>query len=174
MSQTLSGDVVGTIYGTVLGAETHIGSRLGDQYAAWLILGENDRNRALVSAASFLDGQVWVALADTFAKRDAIPAFVSASYELAALIAADPDIVTAADQGSNIQSLGAGGANITYFNPTSSRGGTAPRLPPILMRLIGSYLSSSATSIGVAAPIGQAGSCRNPFAECSDYDLVKP
>lgn len=170
----LSGDVVGTIYGTVLAAEAYIGSRLGDQYAAWLALGENDRNRALVSAASFLDAQEWVADFDTFAERDASTAFVNASYELAALVAADPDVVAVADQGNNIQSLGAGGATISYFNPTSTRGGTAPRLPPILMRLIGKHLSSANVSIGIGAPSGQSGSSSNPFAACSDYDRSEP
>lgn len=163
----------GTVYGTYAAAVTYITGRYGESYTAWLALSADNRKRTLISAADYIDQQIWQDDYDTFAERDAVPAFVTASYELAVLIAADPEIVQALDQGSNIARVYAGGAGVDYFNPTSSKSGSAPKLPPILMRLIGQYLAASTTG-GPDGGSGQEGSCHNPFSECSDYDRSEP
>jgi hypothetical protein len=170
---TIGGSYTATIYGTFAGATAYLQTQYGDAYTAWLALAADDQKRTLAAATRFLDRQAWNEDADTFAERDANEAFQTASYELAALVAEDSTIIAALDQGSNIQSVNAGGAGVSYFNPTSAVRGTAPTLPPILMQLVGGYLAISE----VGGPDGgesQDSCARNPFADCSDFDRKDP
>lgn len=162
----------GDIYGTLAAAKQYIATKFGETYAAWRALDpdDDDRKRTLITAKAYIDSHVWSDEADTVAERDAITAFVDASYELAVMILADPSIIEAADQGSNIQSLGAGSASISFFHPTTKN---ADPLPPILMRLIGSYLGA-ASSGGPVGGSGQSGSSVNPFSKCKDLDRGEP
>lgn len=173
MSEVLPGSPAGTIYGTYAAAVIYVDGQLGDAYRAWEDLDEADRKRALLTATRYLDQQVWVEVADTFAERDAIEAFQHASYELACMVAADPEIVTLSDQGSRISAAGAGGAFVNFAFPTTIAQGTAGLLPPILMRLIGEYLGGSGVSTAIGG-IGEPGGCVNPLSECSDYDFSEP
>lgn len=174
---TLTGGATGQTYGSFAGATTYIAGMFGDQYETWRDLEPDDQKRTLIAATRFLDRQVWTEAVDTFALRDAVVVdgaslFQNACYELAALVADEPTVIAVTDQGSNIQAVDAGGAGVTYFNPTSSRQGTAPRLPQILMDLIGGYLSSSST--GVFGGSGASGSCENPFDERNDFKRWDP
>lgn len=168
---TLTTGESATIYGTVAAAKAYIATKYGDTYAAWRALNANDddRKRTLATAAAYLDSQPWQTAYNTFSLRDAVLAFQTASYELAVMILADASLVAAADQGSNIQSVSAGGAGVTYFNPTTKN---APPLPPILMRLLATYLAST-TSV-VDGGSGQSGSSSNPFDSCNDLDRSEP
>lgn len=168
-------EVIGTatIYGTYADAALYVADRYGSRYTAWTALSVAVRKQTLVSAADLLNAQAWIDEADTFAERDAIQAFKDASYEIGVLLVEDEDLTNVTDQGGNIQAANAGGAGVTFFSQTSSARGSAPVLPPIIMRLVGSYLAASATG-GPSAPSGQSGSCRNPFSDCSDYDRGDP
>lgn len=173
MSEVLTGSPAGTIYGTFDDAGVYIDGQLGDAYRAWEALAEADQKRALLTAARYLDQQVWVEEADTFAERDAIAAFQYASYELACMVADDPSIVTVADQGSRISAAGAGGAFVNFAFPTTVQTGSAQLLPPILMRLIGEYLGGGGISTAIGG-IGVSDGCTNPLSECADYDFSEP
>ncbi len=173
MSEVLVGSPAGTIYGTYALAEIYIDSQYGAGYRAWEALAVAVRKRVLLSAAAYLNRQAWIADYDTFAERDALAAFPIASYELAALAASDPTVLSRLDQGSNIQSAGAGGASVTFFSPTSAARGSATVLPPILMGLVGAYLAISETA-GPAASGGVSGSADNPFDGLSDFDRTGP
>lgn len=176
---TIGGSYTATIYGTFAGAINHLQTKFGDRYKAFLAVPPDDQKRALVSSAALLDRQGWLDAYNTFALRDAFlapdtrPVFQLASYELAALIVEDDSITNATDQGSNVQSLQASGAGLTFFNPTSAKQGSAPRLPPILMDLVGSYLSASLVD-GPNGGSGQSGSSTNPFSQCSELDRRGP
>lgn len=158
-----------TIYGTRAAAVAYITSMYGDAYTAWLALSTDNQNRTLVAAGRYIDRQVWVAAYDTFAERDALAAFPTATYELAALIADDPSVISVTDQGTNIARVYAGGAGVDYFNPTSAKTGSAPKLPPILMDLIGAYLASSAVG-GPQGGASQSSGASNPFDDCLNMD----
>lgn len=173
MSEVLAGSPAGTIYGTYAAAVIHIDSQFGDAYRAWEALAVADRKRALLGAAAYLDRISWVDDYDTFAERDALAAFVTASYELAALAAEDASILAASDQGSNIARVYAGGAGVDFFNPTSTRLGSASKLPPILQALIGEHLASTEAAT-VFGGTGSTGDCENPFSACEDYDRTDP
>lgn len=170
MSETVTiGSATAQIYGTYAAAVDYMSTMFGDAYAAWLLLLVDDRKRTLVAATRYLDRQAWVSDYDTFAERDALPAFPQASYELAAMVAEDPAIVTVVDSGTNIADVGAGGAYVKYFNPTSVRFGSASTLPPILQSLVGTYLAASGAAAAIGGS-GQSGDCVDPFSECVDLD----
>lgn len=163
---TLSGGASETIHGTYAGSITYIAMLYGDAADAWTALSADNRKRTLAAAVRYLNAQSWTAAYDTFAERDALTAFASAQYELAVMIAADPSVASTANQGSNISSVSAGGASVSYFNPTIDG---ADLLPPVLMRLIGAYLSGGA-SLTVIGGFGAAGAECNPFSADEDYD----
>lgn len=173
MSEVLTGSPAGTIYGTYADCVVYIDGKFGDAYRTWEELDAADRKRTLLTAAAYLNRLLWVDDYDTFSERDALQAFKDASYELGAMIAADPDIVALADQSSNLDSVGAGGAYVNFKNATSVAFGSATKLPPILQALLGDYLAGGggATIIG---GVGATGECRNPLSECSDFDREEP
>lgn len=176
---TLTGGATAQIYGTFAGAIAYLTTMFGDRYTAWLELVTDDQKRTLAAATRFLDRQTWVDAVDAFALRDAlvsadgVPLFQVSSYELAALVSDDSSVLDAVDQGTNIKSADAGGAGVTYFNPTSAQRGTATKLPQALMDLVGVYLSAS-ESVGPDGGSGSPGSCRNPFAHRSETDRTRP
>lgn len=146
-----------TVYGTYAAAKDYIASAYGPLYTAWTALQPDDQKRTLIAAVRLLEQQSWDPVtAATFVIRDAIAAFGQAEYELAVLIADSPDLVQQHDQGSNVQSAGAGSARVSFFAPTSAADGTATVLPPIVERLIGSYLASADnTSLSIASGTGE-------------------
>lgn len=168
----ITGGASATIYGTFADGTTYITTSFGDTYTAWLELDPDDQKRTLIAAARFLDQQVWIDDYDTFEERDAVPAFQNASYELGVLIADDPDVLTAFDNGSNIQALNAGPAGVTFFNPTSATAGSATLLPPVIERLLGAFLSVDVSTAG--APQGAGSGCVSPFSKRDDYDRNEP
>lgn len=163
------------ILGSYDDAVAYIEPMLGERYEAWMAGDATKRKKSLVNAVRFLNAQNWGSDADTFEKRDALvlngkPIFQEAQYELAVLVTEDSTVTDAADQGSNIQSMVAGTASLTFFNSTMK---AAAKLPPILMRLIGRYLGAPTTST-LDGGSSQGGSCVNPFSDCADFDRKRP
>lgn len=177
MSQTLTFEngAQARIYGSLDGALTYLGSETTD----WDTLADDeDLQRWFVRASRYLDRLPWITEYETFEARDALDLedgsvgdaafpFRAASYELARLARSDESVLTVADQSTNIQSVGAGGAQVTYFSPTSVERGTATPLPPVIMNLIGEYLVSPSMA-GATGGRGQEGSCVNPFSTCGN------
>ena len=164
---TLTSGATETIHGTYAAAVSYWSMAYGSQYDTINALSADNRKRCLASAVRFLNAQSWTEDADTFAERDAITVFATAQYELAALIAEDPSVTQADDAGSsNIASLSAGSASISFFNPTE----TGSALPTIVQRLLGEYLVGDTSSLTIIGGLGNSGSDSNPFSDCEDYD----
>jgi len=168
-TETLTNGATGQIYGTFAEAVSYLGGMFGDQYTAWTGLDTDDeRKQTLIAATRRLNRLSWSDTAPTFAARDAIVSddsvklFQVACYELAALAADDPSVLTTADQGTNIEQVDAAGVGVRYFNPQSRRQGNATILPPIVMDLIGDYLATDSTN-GPDGGDGESGSCESPF-----------
>ena len=171
---TLTSGQTVTIYGTFAAGGDYMATMFGPLYTAWRALVPDDQKRSLIVAMRYLEAQTWdPTTAPDFATRDGIPAFAVAEFELAALIADDPTITQEQDQGTNIRSVGAGSARVDFFNPTSAQFGTAPILPPIIMRLVAQYLASAAAFTG-GAPDGNAGDCESPFSAAAEYLRLWP
>lgn len=168
---TLTGGATETIHGTYTASITYIAMLYGDAPDAWSALSVDNRKRTLATAVRYLNAQTWATACDTFAERDAIPAFASAQYELAVLIAADPGVVATADQGSNIASLGAGSASVTYFSPTTKNAAT---LPPVVQRLVGGYLAAATLAGADGGASHDSGGAANPFSACEDDHRHEP
>lgn len=166
--------------GALEDAKTYISARFGPSYTAWLALTDDDKNRTLVSATSYIDSLQWQGTATgtvngnvTFLQwprsgidgvdSTTVPTqIVNATFELAVLIAADPDLPQNADSGSNVQSMGAGPAQMSFFRPTFAANGSASVLPPLINRMIGQWLAGA----GVAL----AGAKISGINACSDFD----
>lgn len=175
---TVAGDSTPVeVYGGMPAALHYLLYRAGDGPAAWRALtNPDDQARALVSATLFLDAQAWQGLPTVPAVSgttlqwprtgvvDAnglavdpttVPiAIVNACFELAAMIADDPDFLSAADNGTNTKEVHGGPAGVEYFVPTSAANGTATLLPTIVQRLVGQYLGSSASTVGGGVSTG--------------------
>lgn len=174
MSETINiGGVSFEIYGTFTAAKNYASIMHGANYAAWSAASDLIKQKTLVNARRYIDSFEWSDASDTFAERDALTAFVDASYELAVMILEDSTMTQNADASSNIASLGAGSAQVSFFAPTSIQAGTATKLPPLIDRLIGQYLASEAALEAIAG-FGQSGDCESKFSECSDYDREEP
>lgn len=167
----ITGGYSGTIYGTFNGAIAYMQTHFGSAYSTFLGLSADDQKRALISAAAFLDRLAWTAAADTFAERDAITAFVDASYELGALLAEDDTALASAQQGSDVQSVSDGGVSVT-FRDTRARRGSGSVLPSVVTQLVGKYL---VTGVAPDVKLGsQSSDATNPFSDDEDYDRTEP
>lgn len=178
------------VYGTLAGAKKYLGVALSEAAAAWNALVDDDaKEKTMVNATRLLDRQIWKGTAvgtpafdvvlqwpragatdrnGVVVDESTVPvAIEQATYELAALIALDPTVYTAASTGSNIQSLRAGPVGITYFRATN---GT--RLPSVLMDLIGQFMGSDAADS--AAPIAYGVSDTSAFINESQYQKIGP
>lgn len=146
-------------------ANNYCNSQYGPTYSAWMLLSDDDKGRTLATATRFIDSFQWQGTASGVVgslptslqwPRSGIfvngveldptvvpPQVVQATFELAVMIADDPSLTQNVDAGSNVHSMGASGANLSFFRPTSAAEGTAPRLPPLIDRLIGRFLASN-------------------------------
>lgn len=180
------------VYGGLPAATAYIGARIGDAYETWRGLSTDDQGRTLVSATSYLDRIAWKGTATTPAvggttlqwprtgvtrsngtavDPNTVPVEItSATFELAALIADDPDIVSQLDSGSNIEKVNAGGAGVTFFAPTSANDGSASRLPYVVQQLIGQFTSSA--GVTVIGGFGQSGNAC--LDDGGDFDRSEP
>lgn len=133
---------------------------------AWSGASSATREQALVTATRMLERQQWVGtqaplspgpwelawprsgVTDQYGNAvsdAAVPQFIEdAECELALALLQDASAQSNADASSNIQSLQAGSASISYFRPVK-----AGRFPTIVQELIGFYLASR---VSVAAP----------------------
>lgn len=158
--------------GAVEDATNYIGQRFGPSYTAWLLLSTDDKSRTMVSATSYIDSLQWQGTPTglvngnvTFLQwpRSGIDGvdpltvptqIVNATFELAVLIAAAPDLVQNVDSGSNVQSMGAGPASLSFFRPTFAANGSATVLPPLINRMIGQWLAGSGAGLAGALITG--------------------
>lgn len=174
-------------------AQAYADSRFGPNYTSWLGLDPSDQQRTLNTSVAFLDLLAWEGTATGAPNSngftswprsgviiDGVPVdstsvptdIVNASYELAVLIAADPDLPNKLDQGSNIQSVqGGGGVGVSYFVPTSAANGTATVLPVIVTRLVSKYLATP--NGAVEGGFGQPGRGCSELAWWRQFSLVR-
>lgn len=180
------------VYGGLTALTDYLGASSTPGAAAWRALVADDQKRALVDATRYLDAQAWagtangtgpttlqwprtgVTLADgTAVDAASVPApIVQAAFELAALIASDPETTLALDAGSNVRTLNAKGTSIEFFSATSAKDGTATSMPVVVQRLVGKYLAivNAALSLGGGISFGTSGESR--FATSQGYALA--
>lgn len=192
------------IYGGQAAAISYMNGKSGDLAAAWRALDADDQARSLVDATRFIDSQTWQGKATGIVDGTTVPPGVAttlawprsgltlsdgtpvdstvvppdvnkAAFELALLVADDPDVINTDNHGSNLQTATAGPVSVTYFNATSSANGSATILPGILDRLIGKYLAVSDPASGSAeGGYSGNGGCESTFDRCHDMTRRLP
>lgn len=182
------------VYGGLAAAQNYVAALFSPQADAWLALDPNTKARTLRAATLYLERLAWDGTRTGLAGADpttlawprtevtvdgqpidstTVPAdVVSATFELAVGISADPTLITKADQGSLISSVSAGPASVSFAFPTSAASGTATRFPLVVQQLIGKYLATpGGTTEGGS---GGFGGCHSSFSTCSQYRIVEP
>lgn len=168
-----------TIYGSLAGARAYLGAESED----WDVSADSgittDMRRALVKARRLLDRLSYLDDYDTFAERDAVDLgtgggdaafpFRAASYILADLGRDDESIFGSAST-SDIASMSAGGASITYRN--ESKATLVAGLPDSVLELLADYLDTgdNLALIGAEGPTTSDTVDTNPFGEDADFD----
>lgn len=174
------------VYGGLVACNSYLNGNSDDGSAAFRALEADDQARRLIGATRYLDSQPWVGAATGLvgatpttlqfprtglADSRLLPVdsttvplvLVEAAFEMAAILAGDTSAAANADTGSNVQSLGAGPANLSFFRPQSIADGNATRLPTVVDRLIGRWLASG--SVTVVAGIATGVDGRSDFRE---------
>lgn len=131
------------IYGTLAGATSYMAGSFGPQYTKWRALVPDDQKRTLVTTAIYFDVLGMASAGSPITHDTGLTDVINASYEMAALVAQNPAIISALSSGSNIKSVGAGPATVEFFAPV-----VGPSVPVIVMRMIGKYLPSPTVSDG--------------------------
>lgn len=184
---TINGGAPIEIYAGEPAIDAYLEAMIGDGASAYRALaqGSDDRRRLMVAVTRYVDSYAWQGTASasggttlqfprtglvdstgaTISDAAQLAAVGNTVCELIALAADDSDFLTAIDSGSNVASIGGGGApEIRFFRPTSTQDGNASVLPPIATRLIGKWLAVASAVTAVA------GSASNPGSSCSDFD----
>lgn len=183
MTVTIGADTF-EVYGSSAGLATYAnGSWLWSAtYDAAVATSANGPKRALVEATRLLNLQPWAGDKTSSSQalawpRDGVTAttpsgaevtdgvtpddIVSAAYELALAMLAKPAVVAGTGTGSNVQSVGAGPASVTFFSPTPGA-----RFPDRVMELVG-WAFSGASGDDTIAPLGSYASGTDG---CSQFD----
>ena len=183
------------VYGGLTAATAYVGASFGATSTAWLALSVSQQGQTMVMATRFLDQQAWDGAATGLAggtpttlqfprtgltkngedvdSTTVPPEIVQAQFELAVIIASNPDVVAAVDQGSNVSSVqGGGGVGVSFFAPATVANGTATRLPVVVQRLVGRFLAAPGASI--EGGFGQAGCSTSAMARDRQLNLIGP
>lgn len=185
------------VYGGLPACEQYILDMVGDGATAFraLVPAGDDRKRLLIEATRFIDRQDWVgepnfagpsvlkwprdgitdAEGAAVGNADQLALIEQAVFELVAILAEDNDAKSAADQGQNIKSMGAGTGRMEFFAPTKTDDGSATKLPTVLDELIGKWLKGSGGAQYVAVGGFVTGTCgESSFDKDDDADLAGP
>ncbi|HSN29507.1 MAG TPA: hypothetical protein VLT45_24635 [Kofleriaceae bacterium] len=143
---TLTTGETDTMYGTYVAGTAYLAFLQGSRGDAWRGLDADSKKRAFVMAKRKLDALAWdPTLAGSQVLREAIPAFVTASYELAAIVGED---ISQLSGGDGVTAISGGGVSVS-FDPQVT--GASPGVLPVeVLALIATYLKSP-TASGFAA-----------------------
>lgn len=162
------------IYGDQAGATVYHDASLGDAAGAWAVAAPaTTQRKALVAATRLLDRQRWKGIPVGAPAIDVVLEWprtgvtdrygnavssltvpddvIVACYELAAMILNDASVQDNATSGSNVASVQAGPAAVSFFRPTLGQTG---RFDTKIQELVGQYLGGSSTSEGSAEAFG--------------------
>lgn len=147
MGEINIGGVNRPVYGSEALAKTYFQARLGS--AVWDAAATADRRKAHVTSTNairvFLDQQLGDAAPQPMPDPPVAPDNVQwATYEYALTLLGDATALEQVDAGSNIESVGAGSARVSFFKPTL--GSSAP-FPANVMRFLAAYLTEIGATV---------------------------
>lgn len=177
-----------------VGTNTYINQSDADTYfaesinnTAWTALSSTQKEQYLVTATRMIDRQTWAgdktvsnqtlawprtSVVDRYGNAvnsAAVPLdIINAECELAFAISVDPSVLTVKNQSSNIKSVKAGPAEVTFMRPI-----IAGKFPQVVQELLGQYLTSS---VNIATPTVSGDDQCSKFDPCNpwnNYDLLR-
>jgi hypothetical protein len=194
---TLAGGTPTEIYAGDTFIDKYVNEKIGAGAKKYRALPANgdDRKRLMIEATRLIDALAWQGAPSfagsttlqyprtgltnsdgtTVSDADQLALVAKVVGELVALAAADPDVVAAADAGSNLRGLGAGSARVDFFRPTSFQDGNATLLPVPVQRLIGKWLAIASASVSAAAaPVSTGTNSCSDFDACDELKVTGP
>lgn len=157
------------VYGTSVGADDYHVASIGDAADAWTAATATEHDKAHVAATRMLDRQRWkgdpvgVPVVDVVLQwprtgvtdrkgnevsSASVPtAIITATYELAAMLLEDASAQDNATSGSNVSSVSAGPASVSFFRPTL---GVTGRFATRIQELVGEFLEGGVSMAGEA------------------------
>lgn len=168
-------------YSSRADADTYFADQLNT--AVWDAATDADKDKALITATRLLDRETWqgdktdpdqplafprTGLTDL--DGDALPddelpgLFLQGFWELAQAILGDVKLMTSGSTASNIQSVKAGSAGVTFFRPNE---GT--RWPDWLQTLFGPFMLSAVSGVAGAVAFGLGR--ESVFSEDGDFGV---
>lgn len=181
--------VVGTnTYVTLAEANTYLADSV--RAAAWDFLDDGTKAQCLITATRIFQKQAWSGEKTNPAQALFFPAtgltdkqglsvdssvvpqqVKDAECEFAFDLSQDSSLETSGGTGSNVQSLGAGSARISYFRPTGGVDGTgSPRFGPDVLELIGPFLGGAGS---IPTPFTSGTDVTSILTDGSDYDFSR-
>lgn len=126
-----------TVYADDEIADAYLGASI--HAANWSAATLLTKGQALVTATRTLDRQVWRDEYNTFELREAVPAIVAASIEMALALVDGTDVQNADTNTERVRSMSAGSVNISYFFSSVA----TTRFPRIVQELLLPYIGGS-------------------------------
>lgn len=197
-TETVTSYTAVEVYGGLTACLQYLGTQFSPAAATFTGLTPDDQKRCLIAATRYLEEQIWQGTANPSANpptvlswprsnvtdRDGNPvsssavptAIVNGCFEMAAIIAQNPQAVVTPDANQNVQSMGEGPAHVTFFAPPVSRNPTM--LPEVVRRLVGQYLSAIdsvdyGASSGVSGDGDADGDDTSAFADSNQYTQTR-
>lgn len=134
------------------------------RYSDWSAGSDDNRKRALVTATRYLSGLNWSSAPEYATAAQAVK---DATSLLAADILGKPDLGDDSSTGSNVSSVKAGSAQVTFFRPSPGE-----QLPSHILRLIGDLLDGEWTWSEGGAAYG-SDDCQTSRFDTTDYALTR-
>lgn len=169
MGQVTISGTNATVFGSLAGATTYFALALGG--TGWSAASGTDRQKALVSATRWMQR---LGLVDPSDGSTIVPDVADAgvpvpvqegAYELADALLTDAEAQAATSTGSNVKSVKAGSAEVTFFRATN---GTP--LPTVAFQLLRPYLASQQSTGDGDGGVGSYASGTDGESSFSDGD----
>lgn len=124
------------VFGTVALADAYLLGSISPNAVAWRAAVADTRARGLIESTRLLleEGLVLTDGVTPVTIANAPDGVLNAAYELAAALVKTPSLSLAANTGKNIESVGAGSAQVTFFGPEDGS-----RFPPTIERLLAPF-----------------------------------
>lgn len=186
------------VYGGLSACLQYLGTQYNPNATLFVGLPADDQKRCLIAATRYFEELIWQGTQNTAGNPPTVlqwprlnvtdelgnavsstvvpPAIVSGCFEMAAVIAGNPQAVVTADAQLNVQSVGEGPGHVTFFAPGRTTNITG--LPEVVRRLVDQYLGAiNNVQLGVSTGLSGDGDAdgddTSAFADDNQYTQTR-
>lgn len=197
-NETVTGYTAVEVYGGSANCKQYLGTQLSPDATSWLGLSADDQKRALIQATRLIEEQIWQGTANpsgntgttlSWPRSNVTDQFgvavdattvptgiVNGCFELAAILASNPSVITRPDPNLLVSSAGQGADHVSFFRAPASRNFTS--LPIVVQRLVGQYLAAVnavnyGLSYGVSGDQDGDDDDESVFADDNEYTVTR-